>query len=138
MLLPLSQRWALRHDVRFECEVVRERDFKLIGKRAVDLSPHGMMVLLSNEVLTGEDVLVTFKSPGTDRYIDAEAKVARVVHGRRPGDFGRAIGLEFRKIDRLSMSYVHEGLRRVAPRAPGRRIRYDYAGSVRAIAQGEL
>jgi hypothetical protein len=62
----------------------------------LDLSKEGMLVLSDRPVLTGEQVLLTLKVPGTSSvWLDAEATVTRVVHNRRPGDVGRALGLSF-------------------------------------------
>ncbi len=86
----------VRHSVRVPCQVVRERDFRLVGRHVLDLSPEGMLVLSDRPVLTGTSVLVALKVPfGSPIWLDAEAVVARVEHGRRPGDRGRALGLAF-------------------------------------------
>ncbi len=85
-----------RRDVRLPCQVVRERGFVEVGRHALDLSPDGMLVLADRPVLTGERVILTLKIPmGSRLFFDAEAVVARVVHGRRPTDRGRALGLSF-------------------------------------------
>jgi hypothetical protein len=76
------------------CQLVRERDFRLIGRWIVDASPDGLLVATDLLVLTGEPVLVSFKAPFSEAWIDAEATVARVVHGRRPGDRGRRLGIQ--------------------------------------------
>jgi PilZ domain len=86
----------VRHSVRIPCQVVRERDFKLVGRHVLNLSKEGMLVLSDRPVLTGEQVLLTLKVPGTtSTWLDAEAVVTRVVHNRRPDDEGRALGLSF-------------------------------------------
>ena len=54
-----------------------------------------MLVPTDLPVLTGEPLLVSFRPPLSGRWLDAEAVVARVVHGRRPGDHGRRLGLSF-------------------------------------------
>src|SRR4029079_18152476 len=41
----------------------------------------------------GEPLIVSFQIPGT--WIDPEATVARVIHGRPPGDEGMALGALF-------------------------------------------
>ena len=86
----------VRHSVRIPCQVVRERDFRLVGRHVLDLSKEGMLVLSDRPVLTGEQMWLTLKVPGTtSMWLDAEATVTRVVHNRRPGDEGRALGLSF-------------------------------------------
>ncbi len=84
-----------RRSVHLLCEVVRERDFRRVGRQILDLSEEGLLVATSERVLTGEAMIVTFQAPFSLRWIDAEATVARVVHGRRPADRGRALGLRF-------------------------------------------
>jgi hypothetical protein len=90
-----SRRCVTRREVILPCQVVREHDFVLIADRTLDISVEGMLVPISGDrrILTGETLIVSFEIPGT--WIDAEATVSRVVHGRRPGDDGLAIGILF-------------------------------------------
>lgn len=92
-----NRRFAYRRAVQLDCQVVTERDFKLIAQRSLDLSEDGMLVLADRlvGVEMGEDVIVSFRAPRTQRWIDAEATVVRVGHGRRRGDVGPVLGLEF-------------------------------------------
>ena len=98
-------RCSFRRFVRIDCQVVREHDFRLVGDLALDLSTKGMLVRARQRVLTGEELLVAFRPPRSNRWIDAQATVARVVHGRRPGDIGLSFGIEFH-----GMEGEHEGL----------------------------
>lgn len=115
------QRRPHRHTVHMLCQVVRERDFRLVADRVENLSTWGMLVSPAEAVLTGERVFVSFQLPGSQHWIDTQATVTRIVHGRRPTEDQRMLGLEF---DALS-SYDRYRLRRallgrpVAP--PGRR-----------------
>ena len=85
------------------CQVVRERDFKLVARQTLDLSSAGMLVRPDCQVLTGEPLLITFQVPlGGHTWFDAEAVVARVIHGRRPSDRGPALGLAFTQVDLVS------------------------------------
>jgi hypothetical protein len=136
VLVPVRRRRSKRHAVHFECQVVKEHGFSLLGVRAVDLSTEGMLVLTDRRVLTGEDVLVSFRAPGQRRWFDAEATVARVLHGRRWGDVGRAIGLRFSKMDSVTRSYVKAGLAYLPPTIPARDARIDYAETVTRILLG--
>ena len=129
-LVYAQQRRVLRRAVRVDCQVVRERDFKLIGSRAVDLSPAGMLVLLQEPVLTGEPLVVAFRLPRSDHWFDAEAVVARVLHGRRPGDLGRCFGLEFDALEPAVQAHLRQALRGVPPPLPMRDKRIDYAATV--------
>lgn len=134
ILVRARQRLAFRRAIRLECEVVREEGFKLLGRRAIDLSTDGMCVLTDMNVLTGEDVLVTFRAPFTRTWVDAEATVARVIHGRRPGDRGRCLGLHFERLDEVARALLRTNLRGLPPPIPLRAPRVDYAATAAAIA----
>jgi hypothetical protein len=125
----------MRRAVNVACQVVRERDFKLLGDWAVDLSPDGMLVLTRDVVLTGEEVIVSFSVPRTRVIIDAVATVARVVHGRRPTDrHRRALGISFDTLEPEQQHLLRASLRRIPPPLPARAPRIDYAGSVHLAA----
>ncbi|MBV9948101.1 MAG: PilZ domain-containing protein [Myxococcales bacterium] len=130
-LVRAQQRRSPRRALRLDCQVVRERDFRLLATRGLDLSAHGVLVAAVTRVLTGEPVLLTFRFPHTGWWFDAEATVARVVHGRRPRDRGLLLGLEFESIDpgvRYTLRTLLEG---VPPPVPARAPRIDYAASIR-------
>lgn len=130
-LLRHNQRQTIRRSVRVECQVVRERDFKLIGRSAIDVSPRGMLVETDTRILTGEEVFVAFKSPRSRMWFDCQATVARVVHGRRPYDSGRFLGLKFETLDDWQQFALKSELRGLPPPFPKRELRIDYAASVR-------
>ncbi|MBN9162411.1 MAG: PilZ domain-containing protein, partial [Myxococcales bacterium] len=88
-------RTSFRRYVRIDCQVVREHDFRMVGDLALDLSTKGMLVRANERVLTGEEVVVSFKLPRSNEWFDAQGVVARVLHGRRPGDYGLSFGIEF-------------------------------------------
>ncbi len=129
-LVHAQQRRALRRGVRVDCQVVRERDFTLVGSRGLDLSPLGMLVVADVPVMTGEPLLVAFRLPRSTWWFDAEGTVARVVHGRRPGDAGRCFGVEFDAIEGALQYFLHTALQGVPPPLPRREARIDYAASV--------
>ena len=114
-------RRPIRHTVNIPCQVVRERDFRLVADRVVNLSVNGLLVGPADPILTGEKIIVSFRSPLWGGYIDAEATVARVLHGRRPGEYRRAIGIEFDGLDPWSRFVLEENLRRIPPAPPGAR-----------------
>jgi hypothetical protein len=93
-----SNRRALRRSVEVPCQVVRERDFRLVARHMLDLSEEGMLVTSFARVLTGEPLVVSFMAPFSRAWIDLEATVARVLHGRRPTDRARALGLHFEPV----------------------------------------
>ena len=135
ILVPVSQRRTMRRAVRVDCQVVRERDFRLLGDWALDLSPDGMLVVTRDVVLTGEEVIVSFPIPRTRVIIDAVATVARVVHGRRPSDrHRRALGIAFDSIDPELERLLRASLRHIPPPIPSRMPRVDYAASVHLAA----
>lgn len=104
-------RARLRRRVQSSCEVVRTRDFKLVGTRVLDLSAKGMLLETDLSILTGEELIVSFKSPAEDRWFDCEGSVARVVHGRRRADPCRALGIAFDTIDPWNELLLCEHLR---------------------------
>jgi hypothetical protein len=116
-------RARLRRAVETRCEVVRARDYSLVGTRMVDLSTRGMLLETEAPLMTGEELLVLFRAPSGDWY-DVDGTVARVVHGRRRRDERRAIGIAFQPLDpwrdmRLCDSLKHA---HVARRGTGRAI----------------
>ncbi len=118
------QRALLRRDVlgqasraEVPCEVVRERDFRLVGSKVIDLSAKGMLLETDQRVLTGEEVLVSFRGPTSKRWYDCTGTVARILHGRRRRDQRRAIGVHFDNLDVLSELLLCEELKG-APVAP--------------------
>jgi hypothetical protein len=113
-----NRRGALRHAVHISCQVVRERDFRLIADTIVDLSTTGMLVTPADPVLTGERVIASFRLPGSTFWIDVEATVARVVHGRRPSEHTRALALEFDPLPGLSELVLATALQSTPPSPP--------------------
>lgn len=94
--LRTSRRGSSRREVTLPCQAVRENDFTLIADRSCDLSIEGMLLPLRRPALTGDALIVSFQIPGM--WIDCEATVARIVHGRRPSDEGPAVGLRFERM----------------------------------------
>jgi hypothetical protein len=108
-------RRSFRRFVRLDCQIVRETDFKVVGDLALDLSTEGMLVRAKHRVLTGEELVVSFKPPRCNQFFDAQATVARVVHGRRPGDWGHCLGIEFHGVDPELRTMLFEHLRGMSP-----------------------
>ncbi|MFO0612065.1 MAG: PilZ domain-containing protein [Polyangiaceae bacterium] len=121
-LVPGRPRIRARHHVRLQGEVVRERNFKLVGSRILDLSEAGMLVSANGPVQLGEPVLVSFMAPFSRIYIDAEAIVTRLAHGRRKEDRELGIGLQFTSIDQVSRALLRERLKVLPPPLPTRRL----------------
>ncbi len=117
--MPIHHRRAFRHAVTLPCQIVRERDFRLVADVALDLSTEGMRVPTGLRVLTGEPLLVSFQAPRSRRWIDTAAVVTRVVHGRRPGDLRRALGVSFQGLDREARQLLFGQLRDLPPASLG-------------------
>jgi hypothetical protein len=129
-----SERRAVRRAVAFECQVVRERPFELLGLKGVDLSTDGMLFLCDTRAVIGEEVIVTLRVPGTERWIDALATVSRVVRGERHTDEGRALGLVFDPLSAEDNRLIRWALRRIPPTYPARPVRIDYVATAAFIA----
>ncbi|HKU39255.1 MAG TPA: PilZ domain-containing protein [Polyangiales bacterium] len=118
------QRRAVRRAVRTQCQAVERGEFRLFGERVLDLSPRGMLVSCDQPTRVGDDVVVSFKAPGAgELWLEAEAIVARLVHGQRIGDRGVCAGLDFTYFEKPAR---HELLARLAglpPPIPQRRLR---------------
>jgi hypothetical protein len=112
-----------RYAVRVPCQVVREKDFRLVADAVVELSAGGALVGPGERVLTGERVILSFPDL-RGGWIDAEAVVARVVHGRRAGERTRQLGLAFEALDESSTRALERLLAsRVVPTSGSRRDR---------------
>ncbi len=130
-----NDRREVRRAVGLTCQVVRERDFRLIADQAVDLSPDGMLVSSDHEMEVGESLIVSFKATQLGLWFDTEASVTRLIKGRRPGDRGPAIGLSFSSLDRVKRLILRGHLRRVPPPLPRRIQRIDWTATVRSLTR---
>ena len=115
------------------CQVVRERDFRLVADRALDLSPDGMLVRTDADLELGESLIVSFHAAKLGLWFDSEAHVARIEKGRREGDRGAGIGLSFSTLDRVKRLILRGHLRRVPPPLPRRAQRIDWTATVRSV-----
>jgi hypothetical protein len=115
-----TERSAFRRAVRLPCQVVQDRGFRLVSDLALDLSTEGMRVTTRERVLTGEEVLVSFRSQRLNEWFDLEGTVARVIHGRRAGDASRCLGIAFGRIDDGTRYALFEALRGLPPPLPQR------------------
>lgn len=109
-----------RRTFHAQCQVVRERDFRLVADRVENLSASGMLVGPADPVLTGERLIVSFRLPRNGYWIDAEAVVSRVVHGRRAGECTRALGVQFENLDPRARRALALSLYQAPPIPPGR------------------
>ncbi len=118
-----NRRKAHRYAVRIACQVVRERDFRLISDAVLDLSMSGMVVTASHwifgqSIVTGDRLIVSFQLPRSAFWIDAEATVTRVARGRRRGENAPAIAIEFDPLPLFVKQRMRGALRRLPPPPP--------------------
>lgn len=119
-----SARRAVRRAARTACHAVGMEGFRLLGERALDLSPRGMLVACDAPVQLGEEVLVSFRAPGDGAlWMDAEGEVARVIEGLRPGDPGYCMGIDFTYFERSAQVELLARLAGTPPPVPQRRLR---------------
>lgn len=133
MFLPSEDRAGIRFGVHVDCLVVRDRDFRIIGRGSLDLSITGMLVPCTYAAEIGDEVIVSFKTPRRGEYVDAVAIVTRILEGRRRGDLGMAAGLTFISMDDASRAALGRALIG-APTIMPRARRLDYAREVMRIS----
>ncbi|MEO7113233.1 MAG: PilZ domain-containing protein, partial [Polyangiaceae bacterium] len=115
-LVQLQERRAIRRAIQIDCEVVRERDFKLVGKKTFDLSTDGMLVPTSLDVDPGDELIVSFYMTPLGIHFDTEATAARIIRGvRREDREGPCVGVQFRPLDPIARHILRGALRRVPP-----------------------
>jgi len=129
----VNERRAARHAVPVECQVVREDDFTMLGGEGVDLSTCGMLLRSDAPAAVGEDVVVSLRIPGSEQWIDARGKVARVVYGRRFSDAGRALAISFEFAQEEQRRALEAALCAYPLVPASREPRVDYAGTASMI-----
>lgn len=110
-----------RYLVKIPCQVVREKDFRLVADRIENLSTWGLLASPADPVLTGEKVIVSFQLPGSSHYVDATGTVTRVVHGRRPTETRRMLGIEFDDLSPYDRFRLRQAISQRPPFPPGPR-----------------
>jgi hypothetical protein len=106
----------------------------LVAQRVLDVSPRGMLIRCEHPVKLGELVHVNFRAPGRDDlWLDAEAEIARIIHGERQRDPGYCAGLRFTLLDRVDRDELLTRLAGLPPPIPLRRPRVDYASTVSRV-----
>lgn len=117
---------------------------RLVGDRAIDLSPKGMLLLSDENVGAETNLQVSFMSTDLPIWFDTRATMVRVVEGRRPGDSGRALGLRFDSLPSVARLILRGHLAKVPQTAPQREVPLelrerrdpDYGRIVRDIFEG--
>jgi len=95
--------------MNIECQAVLERDFSLLGSRALDLSADRILVRSDTKVNVGDDVLVTLRLPGDGLWLDAKATVSRIVESAAGGR-DRCVALAFSPLDNLGEQLLCDSL----------------------------
>jgi hypothetical protein len=126
LIVECAERGSVRREARIEGQIVRERDFRLLANFVLDLSTTGARASSATQMLTGEEVLVSFKIPETTEWFDAEGVITRVSHGRRPLDFGPSFSVQFTRIfDEDTLPVLRKSLLRLPPVTPRRPARFE-------------
>jgi len=112
---------------------VTDLGFILLGTEAMDISTDGLFLASDRVPRIGEELIVSFKVPGTGMWLDAEAQVARIVRGRRRSDDTAGIGIRFQNMDAITRAILGASLDGHPPPIPSRSLRKDYASSVERI-----
>lgn len=132
-LVRKNDRREVRRSISLPCQIVREKDFRLIAETALDLSPDGMLIATEMDLDPGENVFVSFRATELGIWFDSEAKVARVIRGRRPTDKGKGIGLHFSTMSNVKRFILRNHLRKVPPPVPRRKQRIDWTSTIMEI-----
>ena len=118
-----NRRQTRRFAVRIPCQVVRERDFRLMSDTVVNLSMSGMVVVAAHWIFgqslsTGDRFLVSFQVPRRAYWIDTEVTVTRIGRGRRRGEETPTIALAFDPLGPIPALMLRRALRRLPPAPP--------------------
>jgi hypothetical protein len=137
ILVRNARRRTVRRAVTTPCWAVSLGDCRPLGDNILDLSIRGALLACDDRVEPGENVFLSFKAPGSGNlWLNAEAEIARVVNGWRPTDAGYCAGLRMIYLESGARGELGRRLRGLPPPVPARRIRPDYAETVRRIACG--
>lgn len=132
--LPLARRRrGVRRRVRLPCRAMSWERFEIVGERLLDLSSCGAFLQSDAQMRIGEEVLLAFRMPWLGPDVLVSASVARLVEGRRRGDFGRGVGLRF-DLEPRTRAELRARLTPFEPTAPARPHPVDYALAVERIA----
>jgi hypothetical protein len=118
----VAERSAVRRKLRAACQAVRERDFRLVSERVLDLSTEGALLACDRRVAVGDALLLSVRLPD-GCYVDAEGLVVRVLEGWRYGDLGYCAGLRFTALDAAGWLAIRDALRGLPPPVPQRPLR---------------
>jgi len=142
--LPPNRRGEIRRALRLGCRVRRADNLRIVGDRAIDLSPKGMLLISDERLGCGTDLQVSFMSTDFPIWFDTRATMVRVIEGRRPGDSGRALGIRFESLPSVARLILRGHLQKLPPTTPQRVVPLDlrpkrdpdYGRVVRDIFEG--
>ncbi|MBV9948102.1 MAG: PilZ domain-containing protein [Myxococcales bacterium] len=112
--LPPDRRAEMRRALHLAC-LVRRWNGALVGHRALDISPAGMLLLSDEHVERGTLLQVSFMATELPLWFDTTASVARLVRGRRAADAGPALGLRFSSLPAVSRLILRAALQKAPP-----------------------
>lgn len=111
-----DRRRAVRMPVSVPCQAVTDDDFCLLSDEIADLSTTGMLLRADGiPADVGESVIVSFRPPKSDLWIDVQARIVRLLNGKQPGAPG--FGLELETLSPFEREVLAAALRR-SPRKP--------------------
>ena len=112
--------------IEVECEAVTDDDFHLLSRTIGDLSSTGLMLRAENVPAdVGEVVLISFRPPRSELWIDARARIVRLLNDNEPGAPG--FGLELEALN----AFEREVLRGAVERAVSKRTRHRRTPNLR-------
>lgn len=107
-----------RHAIETSAQIVRLEDFRLLSSSITNLSATGALSGISANARRGDQLIVTFRVPRTDVWVDVDAMVTRVVRGNRPTDPGQQVGLTFTGVSASSQRWIDWALKHSMPAPP--------------------
>jgi len=134
ILVGKTQRRSVRRAVDVPCSAISTQGYRELGSRVLDMSTQGMLVACDDFVQLGDQLMVIFRTPTGGVWLDAEAEVARIIHGWRAQDPGYCMGLRFTYLERPDRNELLCRLAGLPPPIPQRRRKVDYAETVWRIA----
>lgn len=116
-------RRVTRRAIETPCIAVDRKGFKLVSQRVIDVSEEGMRLRADKPVPQGRTLRVTFRTPN-GHWMTVDAVVKRVEHGRRDGERGVCLGLEYTRIDQRDE--LRKKLVGIPPPVPTRLLRVTH------------
>lgn len=109
-----ERRRATRLAVSVSCQAaIDDGEFFLLGDEIIDLSADGLLLRAEGiPALVGERVIVSFKPPSSQVWIDAEAEIVRLLNGSEAG--APAFGLKLLALNPFDRALLEATIDRVA------------------------